>query len=131
MKGTLYTLESAISIVLMVTVLALIVRQPQATSTYDIINHKLNVYNALKATDDVGDLKVYVLNNNATAIKEDLQASATSYMNYEVTIYNRTGAVTSEPQIDSENVVTISYFLAGYVGEYDPREVRVFMWGFD
>lgn len=131
MKGSLYTLESAIAIVLMVTVLSLVIRQTQTTGALDIVNYKIRVYNALKASDDVGDLKVNVLGKNVSLIKADIEATASSFLDYEVVIYNRTGAVTNEPDIDSENVVTVSYFLAGYVGEYDPREVRVFMWGFD
>ena len=130
-KGSLYTLESAIAILLMVTVLALVVTQPQSTRELDIVNYKLRVFNALKATDDIGDLKVYVLNNDVDTIKAEMEASGTAYLDYEVVIYNRTDALTAEPEIDARNVVTVSYFLAGYVGDYDPREVRVFIWGFD
>lgn len=130
-KGSLYTLESAIAVLLMVAVLALVVTQPQSTRELDIVNYKLRVFNALKATDDIGDLKVYVLNNDVDAIKADMEASGTAYLDYSVVIYNRTDALTAEPDIDAQNVVTVSYFLAGYVGDYDPREVRVFIWGFD
>jgi hypothetical protein len=131
MKGSLYTLESAIAILLMVTVLTLVVTQPQSMRELDIVNYKLRVFNALKATDDIGDLKVYVLNNDVNTIKAEVEQSGTPYLDYWVVIYNRTDALTVEPDIEAQNVVTVSYFLAGYVGDYDPREVRVFMWGFD
>jgi hypothetical protein len=131
MKGSLYTLESAIAILLMVTVLTLVVTQPQSMRELDIVNYKLRVFNALKATDDIGDLKVYVLNNDVNTIKAEVEQSGTPYLDYGVVIYNRTDALTVEPDIEAQNVVTVSYFLAGYVGDYDPREVRVFMWGFD
>ena len=130
-KGTLYTLESAIAILLMVTVLALVMSQPQTTRELDIINYKLRAFNAIKAIDDTGDLKIYVMNNQVNSIKSEIQSSGAAYLDYAVVIYNRTDALTSEPDIEAENVITMSYFLAGYIGDYDPREVRVFMWGFD
>lgn len=130
-KGSFYALESAIAIVLMVTTLALIVRQPTTPREYDIVNYKLKVYSVLKISDDVGDLRTNVLNNNTDAIKSEIESSVHLYLNYEVVIYNRTGPISGVPSIDSENVATVSYFLAGRVGNYDPREVRIFMWGFD
>ena len=35
------------------------------------------------------------------------------------------------PSIQADDVVTVSYFLAGDIGNYSAREVKVFLWGFD
>lgn len=131
MKGTLYMLESAIAILLMLTTLALVLRQPQETQELDIINYKLKVYNALEISDDVGDLRRHVLDNDVNAIKDDISTDVPPYLNYEIALYNKTGALTNEPTINSKNIITVSYFLAGHVGSYSPKEVRVFIWGFD
>lgn len=130
-KGSLYTLESAIAIIIMVSTLFMITRQPQTTGELDIANYKLNVYKSLRIASDVGDLRRSAMNNNTDAIESEVEENAPTQLNYEVVIYNKTGAVTSESSIDSENVLTVSYFLAGRIGTYDPREVRVFVWGFD
>lgn len=130
-KGSYYMLEAAIAILIMITTLAVVLRQPQVTQELDIANYKLKVYNALKISDDVGDLRKDVLNEDVSSIKNHIHLNAPSYLNIEVTIYNKTGNTTTYPTIDSETILTVSYFLAGHIGTYDPREVRVFIWGID
>ena len=130
-RGSVYTLESAIAILIMVTVLALVISRPSNETEFDVVNYKLRVYNALKISDDVGSLRNDVLAENATAIEEDVEESIQSAYNYDVVIYNKTSALTEEPTIESNNVVTVSYFLSGNEGSYNPREIRVYIWGYE
>jgi len=130
-KGSFFMLEAAIAILIMITTLALVLRQPQTTQELDVVNYKLKIYNALKISDSVGELRRDALNGDVGAIKDYIELNAPSYLNTEVAIYNKTTNVTEIPVINSRTILTVSYFLAGYVGNYEPREVRVYIWGID
>jgi hypothetical protein len=130
-KGSLYTLESAIAIIIMITTVLMLLRQPSESQELDIANYKLNVYNALKISSEVGNLRRYALSNDTTSIKSEIGSNIPAQLEYDVAIYNKTSALTSEPSVNFENVITVSYFLAGSVGNYNPREVKVFVWGMD
>ena len=131
MKGSFYVLEAAISVIMMVTVLALVLQKPPETLELSKVNYKLKVYDALEIIDNVGDLRKNALDNNAAGIKAELNSYIPTSLNYEVAIYNKTSNITAVPTISSEDVITVSYFLAGNIGNYTPREVRIFAWGFD
>lgn len=70
------------------------------------------------------------MDNDATSIKNDL-AAYVSNLDYDVVIYNRTSNLTAVPTITSNDVISVSYFLAGDAGNYSAKEIRVFVWGFD
>lgn len=130
-KGSFYTLEATIAIVMMIITTALLFQRPGETLELSKANYKLKIYNALKISDGVGDLRKNALSGNATAVDSDLDPYISDYLSYNSTIYNRTANITSVPDISSEDIITVSYFLAGKVGNYTAREVRVFVWGFD
>jgi len=44
---------------------------------------------------------------------------------------NKTGFIEEEIILVEEEIVSVSYFLAGDIDDYKPRDVRVYMWGFD
>jgi protein-disulfide isomerase len=127
MKGQMLTLEAIIAIVMVVSILLLIFRQPPSTPEFKVANYKLRVYKGLKVLENF-DLRKDTLNNDATSIKQDLAIYVPPELNYEVVIYNKTSNLTAVPTIDSEEVATVSYFLAGDVDNYAPREVRVYLW---
>lgn len=131
MRGSLYTLEAAIAIVMMVVTAMLVFQRAPETLELSKANYKVKIYNALKISDDVGDLRKNVLDSDAAAVESELSSYIPIYLNYNVTIYNETSNVTSIPTIGSKDVITVSYFLAGKLGNYTAREVRVFVWGFD
>ena len=131
--GSLYSLEAALSIVMMVTALAFVLSRPETNADLSQINYKLSVYNALKISEEAGNLREDAVNNDAAAIRTELQAYVPSSLQLDVAVYNATSNTTAEPTLagSSGGVITIGYIIAGRSGSYSPREVRVFVWGFD
>jgi len=127
MKGSYYVLESIIAIVIMVTTVAFVLQKPPESLELSYVNYKQDAYNGLKISEEVGNLRKNALNGDASSIKSDLS----SYMpiSYDVAIFNQTSNLTAVPSLDSENIITVSYFIAGRMGNYTPREIRVYMWG--
>ena len=126
MKGSYFILESIIAIFIMVTSMAFVLQKPPENIEMSYMNYKQTAYNSLKILEQVGDLRKNILDNDATSIKNDL--SAHIKVSYDVTIFNQTTNLTAIPSIDSKNILTISYFIAGKMGTYTPREVRIYMW---
>lgn len=126
-------LEAALAVIMMVTALAFVLSRPQTSTDLSKVNYKLTVYNALKISDDVGDLRKNAVDNDAAAIKSDLQAYVPSTLGFDVAIYNSTTNTTAVPvpSASSDSVITVGYLIAGWSGSYSPREVRAFVWGFD
>jgi hypothetical protein len=131
MKGSFYTLEAAIASIMMIMTLVFVFQRSPDILELSKANYKVKIYDALKISDDTGDLRKNVMDNNALSIESDLNSYIPIYLDYNVTIYNKTSNLTDVPSISSENVITVSYFLAGRVGNYAPKEVRVFLWGFE
>jgi len=127
-KGISHTLEAIIAAVILMLSLVFYFRPLTFPETSEA-NYKLDAYNGLKVMEETGKLREYALDKNATAIKTDL--SPYIYLNYEVTIYNKTSNLTAIPSITANDIISISYFLAGDVGNYSAKEVRVLIWGFD
>lgn len=130
-KGSVYTLEASIAVVIMITVLVLLLKTPKRIEGLNILNYKMKVYGALEMASEVGDLRRSVINNDITEAENELENYMPSQMDYELAIYNKTDPLTEEPSIDSDNVITVSYLFAGYAGRYEPREIRVFLWNID
>ena len=133
-KGTFYTLEAAIAVAVIVVTLVFFFQEPIESLELSKANYKLRIYDALKISDDVGNLRKNALDNNATGIESELNSYSSylsGYLDYNVTIYNKTSNLTAVPSISSENIITVGYFLSGKVGNYTPKEIRVFVWGFD
>ena len=132
-KGSLYMMESALAIIMMVTALAFVLSRPQTNTDLSKINYKLKVYNALKLADEVGNLRKNAVDNDAAAIKAELQAYMPGTLGFDVAVYNSTSNTTAipSPAESSGSVITVGYLIAGWSGSYSPREVRAFIWGFD
>lgn len=128
MKGTLYILEAVIAILMMISTLILILQKPPQSMELSKANYKLDAYNALKILDSSSDLREKVLENNSTGIVSDL--SPYIKINYNVAIFNKTTNLTATPTISANDVITVSYFFAGDVGNYTSRELKVYLWGF-
>jgi len=132
-NGTLYAVESAIAIVMMITALAFLLSTPPQSQNLSKVNYKLQIYNALDIANSIGDLRKNAINNNADSIKSELQSNIPASLSFDVAIYNQTSNLTTvpTPSENSEDIITVSYLVSGSHGNYTPREVRVFAWGFD
>ena len=129
MKGQLYTLEAAIAVFIIFSFLLLFYKTPPSPE-FKTINYKLRVYDALTTLDESGELRKDVMKKNVSSIEEKLSPYIPT--NYTVVIFNKTSNITAKPSfVDKENVISLGYLLAGDVDEYKPREVKVYLWGFD
>lgn len=131
MKGVLFSVESIIAVGILVITFFFLFGHPLPSVENSKENFKLQVINGLDVLKNSGELRNDALNNNASSIKNKMSSHIPVFINYNVTIYNETANTTSIPSIVASNLVTISYFLAGDVGNYSAREIRVYLWGFE
>jgi hypothetical protein len=127
MKGTFYTLEAAIAVIIIITSIAFVFSIEPKVLDLSKANYKREAYSALEIVEKAGDLRKDVLANNATAIRNSLDTYIS--LNFDLAIFNKTSNVTATPDISSQNILTVSYLISGEIGNYTPREVRVYIWG--
>jgi hypothetical protein len=89
---------------------------------------KQDVFNILKTLDNIGSLRRYALENNATAIENEIEKIGNPFYKYKVVIYNQTTNLTDASLTKQQRIMSISYFLAGDYGNFAIREVRVYIW---
>ncbi|MCX6821691.1 MAG: hypothetical protein NTW30_02825 [Candidatus Aenigmarchaeota archaeon] len=131
MKGLLFTLESFIAILMIFFIIILLFQNPPASSEFNRINYKLKAYNGLMALEKTGELRKDAVNNNAISIQNKLNPYLPDFLNYTVVIFNETTNITAKPSLSLTNdSISVSYFLAGDVDDFKPREIRVYLWGY-
>jgi len=131
MKGQLYTLEVGIAILMMLSIIIFLFLNPPTSPEYSVINYKMKAYNGLETLERTGELRRYVADNNATAVNESLDPYIPSFLSRSVAIFNGTSNLTTKPSLtDVNDSISVSYFLAGDFDDYNPRDVRVYMWGY-
>ena len=130
MKGQLYVLESAIGILIILSILLLFFRTPRIPE-FKSINYKLKAYEALQIMKVNGDLRRDAIDANVTSIKSKLSPYLPSFLNYSLTVFDQNGNLTPIPSsLNKKDMVCVSYLLAGNFDEYSPRIVKVCLWGF-
>ena len=132
MKGTYYTIEAAVAIFMIVSIFLLLFVTPQRNPEIERANVKNDVYKGLDTLLSKGSLRNQTLNNDVTAIKNDLDDFLSSNLQLNVAIYNRSfNNLTAEVADQPSDMIGVSYYIAGDTGNYTPREVRVHVWGFE
>lgn len=132
MKGVLYTLESVIAILMILFIIVFLFQDSPTTSEFERVNYKLKVYHGLKILANTGGLRRDATNNNVVSMEDKLDPYIPDLLNYTVVIFNETTNITKKPSlVDEKDVISVSYFLAGEIDDYGPRDVRVYLWGFD
>ncbi len=131
MKGALYTLESVIAILMILFILIFLFQRSQPLPEYQTINYKIKTYNGLKILDEIGRLRHHVLNNDITSIENGLNSYIPNFLNFTVVIFNETTNITEKPSLAEQNVLSVSYFLAGDFDDYRLREVKTYLWGLE
>jgi hypothetical protein len=130
MKGQIYTLESAIAILMVLSITIILFKNQPNLPELQEINYKQKIYGGLKTLDATGKLGFYAIKNDANSIQNELQPYIPTFLEYKVVIYDQTTNVTEKPYLEDQNkVISVSYFLAGDVDNYEPRDVRVYLWG--
>jgi len=131
MKGALYTLEAVIAILMIFFIIVFLFQNPPTSPDYQIVNYKLKVYNALRLLDTTGELNMYAMDSNAGQIRSKLRSFIPVTVNYGVVIFNQTTNITEKLSFgNSSDVISVSYFISGDLDNYQPRDVRVYLWGF-
>lgn len=120
-KGFWRTIESAASVILLVTFLLFIAGQQ--TGITEDTNIGEEGYEKLKALDEAGNLRSSAASYDYQALSSSLSISG---YNHSVEICDQGGSCEGEYP-DQENVVVSTYVVAGN-GGFGPREVRVYMW---
>lgn len=132
MKGTYYIIEAAIAIVLIFTIFLLLFLSPQNNPEISRNNVKNDIYKVLESLNSKGSLRNQTLNNDAVAIKNDLADFLPISISLNVAIYNKSFSnLTAELTDQVSDIVGVSYYLVGDIGDYTPKEVRVHAWGFE
>ncbi|MEM7821579.1 MAG: hypothetical protein QXX38_02070 [Candidatus Aenigmatarchaeota archaeon] len=126
----LKSLESMIASTILAMVLFLIFTHPIKIPGMHEANYRLYVISALKNLTE-GKLREYCLNKNVDKIENSLSPYIPPFLNFKVAIYNKTSNITQMPSINSENIITVSYLIAGDIGNYSALEIRTFIWGYD
>jgi len=132
MKGQIYMLESAIAIMMILVIVIFLFQNPPTPPEYKRVNYKLKAYNALEVLEETGELRDKVMDNNVTFIVDKLNSSLPNFLNFTVVIFNDTTNITTKPSLANESeILSVSYLLAGDLDNYQPRDVRVYIWGYD
>jgi hypothetical protein len=132
MKGTYYIIETAIAIFLVTSIFLLLFLSPPKNPEIERANVKNDIYRALETLNAKGSLRNQTLHNDATAIKNDLASFVPFNIQLNVAIYNKSfQSLTTEVSDQQSDIVGVSYYFAGDIGNYTPREIRVHGWGFD
>jgi hypothetical protein len=125
MKGMLQSLESIISIIMVLTVFIVVFASRETLPEFDSNTWKLEGVDALKALDNNNELRSYAITNNTTRIEERLQSILPSQLSYRVVICD---TVCANPGIEADNILSVSYFLAGSTDQFKPRKVVLYIW---
>lgn len=127
MKGISKTLEAVIASSLLVITVLTLVTLPMIQPAYEKINWKLIAFNALSLLDSSGKLRKYALANDVASIENELASYLPGQVNYKVVIYANTN-LTPIPKTRASDVVVVSYYISGEVGNFGAREIRVYIW---
>lgn len=125
-------IEAAVAIFLIVSIFLLLFLTSQKNPEIERANVKSDIYKGLDTLLSKGSLRNQTLNNDAAAIKNDLDDFFPLNIQLNVAIYNKSfNNLTTEVTEQVTDVVGVSYYVAGDIGNYTPKEVRVHAWGFE
>jgi len=125
-KAQVQTIEALVSIAIISFIIFLLYFITPTSQEISQINRKIEAYNALKILDKTRNLRQYALQANATKVEELLLPFLKS--SFKVVIYNQTSNITEVPKVESENIASVSYLIAGELANYKPLEIRVYLW---
>lgn len=133
MKGILFTVEVSISILMILFILVFLFQGQNETPEYRTTNYKYKAYHGLEVLERRGELRDHAINNDADSIETDIDSFISDFLTYEVVIYNATTNVTEIPSAihSQDDVISVSYLIAGDIDTYSPKDIRVYLWGFD
>ena len=129
MKGQTYMIEAIISFSIMISVFLLLFFFTPQFPEMSELNYKLRIKDALENLDNL-NLRDKVYSNDVNYIENYLKMVLPKNIRFDVVIYDKNNALTTEPTIFSPFVFSTSYYIAGDYDKFFPREIRVYVWGY-
>jgi hypothetical protein len=125
MKGIMKVLEAVFAILMIVTVFIYFYSGNEQLQGFETINWQLKGFNSLKSLDNNNELRQYVVANDSSTIESKLSSMLPGEVSYKIYICN---ATCGGPGVSSEKLTSVSYFVAGNIGNLQSREVVLYMW---
>lgn len=125
MKGVTKTLEVVIAVLMVLIAYVLLYSAPIIPPDFQSINLQLQAFNSLQTLDANNELRSAALQNDTSTISNKLASLLPGNANYLVSIC--TSACVA-PVINSTSIFSVSYVISGDVGNFNPRQVIVYMW---
>lgn len=131
MKGAYYTMEAVVAIFLMLSIFTLLFFATPKNPEVERANTKNDIYKGFETLNSKGSLRTDALNNNASAIDGELDDFLPLFTSLDITVFNRTFVNVTSPHTEvTSDTIVVSYYIAGAVGNYTPKEIRAYVWGF-
>ncbi|MEM5829790.1 MAG: hypothetical protein QW040_01400 [Candidatus Aenigmatarchaeota archaeon] len=124
MKGILKSFEALVAILLVLTAYFALFTEEKVPDVETVI-WRLKGIEALKALDDSNELVNYVLANESEKIESKLGRILPIGLDYKVVVCDQTCI---EPNISSEKIVSVGYFIGGNATHVEPREIWLYLW---
>ncbi len=122
MKGYLFTLESMIASILLLSVLLIVYNGSVQPHEFGTVSIAESAYNCLKDLDNRGILRYYALNND-TKIRGYIRPCLPMSLNFSIG-FCETCATTNA----NKTVVSIKYIIAGDGSRFQPTTVNMLAW---
>lgn len=125
MKGVTKTLEVVIAVLMVLISYVLLYSAPIIPPDFQSINLQLQAFNSLQTLDANNELRQAALQNDTSTISNKLAGILSGNVNYLVSICTSACAA---PVFNSTSIFSVSYIISGDVGNFNPRQVIVYMW---
>jgi hypothetical protein len=125
MKGLTKVLEVALSIIMILVIYVTVFSSSTAIPDFESINIQLKAINSLQNLDQNNELRSLVLQNDTATISNELAPLLPANINY---LVNICGISCTAPIINSTRTFSVSYIVSGDIGNYNPKQVIVYMW---
>lgn len=124
-KGMLKTLEAVIAILMILTVFFIYFGSKGVFPEFSTLNTEWKGFYALKNLDESNKLRSDALANNTVSIQNNLQPLLPPEVSYQVFICQTN---CGKPAVNSEKMISVTYFIAGDIDNYSPRQIILYMW---
>ncbi|MEM5854321.1 MAG: hypothetical protein QW228_08200 [Candidatus Aenigmatarchaeota archaeon] len=125
MKGLLKSFEALIAIFLVIGAYFALFGSGEKIPELEVILWKTRGFEALRTLDMENKLSTLALSNDTQSIEKELETLLPIGLEYKVLICEESCPSFS---VNSEKVVSVSYFISGNVTHLEPREVLLYLW---
>ncbi len=125
MKGMLQSFEAVLSILTIFVVFVVVYGTQENLPDFEVVAFKIKAFDAMKSLDDSNQLRQYALTNDTTTIGNKVSDELPAHFNRQVIVCTE---VCSSPDIESDKLTSVSYYIAGDVGDFRPRKVVLYVW---